>query len=115
MTDALDNETRAAGEGADIGPPSQAALVCRPRLNRVRQVVVILWNTAPGLACTLSTMFSLVLLAALVVLLMQELAKRIATIQPISVYKELARAAFTSHVVIIVLQDAANTFVRLAQ
>jgi hypothetical protein len=99
MTDALDSETRTVGEDADMNPPSQAALACPPRLTRIRQHVVIVWNAAPGFARTLSTMVSLIVLAALAVLLMQELAKRAVTIQPVSVYKKLAGAAFTSHAV----------------
>ena len=93
MTDALDSETRAVGEGADTSPPEPAALARRLGLLRpirIRQYVVILWDAAPGLALTLSAMISLVLLAAMAVLLMQELTKRTVTIRPISVYKELA-------------------------
>ena len=93
MIDAFDSQSRAVGEGADASPPEPTVLAYPPRLlgqARIRQYVVILWDAAPGFALTLSTMISLVLLAALAVLLMQELTKRIVTIQPISVHKELA-------------------------
>jgi hypothetical protein len=90
MIDALDSETRTVGEGADMNLPSQAALACPPRLTRIRQYFVIVWDAAPGFARTVSTMISLILLAALAVLLTQELSKRTLTITPISVLKELA-------------------------
>lgn len=99
MIDALDNESEGIGEGADIGPPSQAALASPPhlpRLIRIRRNVLMLWDAAPGFALTLSTMISLVLLAALAFLLMQELAKRAVTIQPISVHRELSGEADAS-------------------
>ena len=93
MIDAFDSQTRAVGEDADASPPESAALArlrSRLRPTRIRRYLVILRDAAPGFALTLSTMISLVLLAAMAVLLMQELAKRAATIAPISVPKELA-------------------------
>jgi hypothetical protein len=93
MTNTFDSQTRAVGQGANARPPEPAALAYQPRLfppTGIRQYLVILWDAAPGFALTLSTMISLILLAALAVLLMQELTKRIVTIQPISVHKELA-------------------------
>jgi len=96
MTDALNSEIPSVEEGTDAGPPEPGGLA-RPqhllRPNGIRQHVVILWNAAPGFALTLSTMISLVLLAALAALLLQELTKRTITITPISVPKpNLARA-----------------------
>jgi len=90
MTDALNSEIPSVEERTDASPPEPGALA-RPRhLLRptgIRQYVVILWNAAPGFARTLSTMISLVLLAALAALLLQELTKRTITITPISVPK----------------------------
>jgi len=98
MTDALDSETRAVGQGTDVAVPQAAALVRLRhllRLTRIRQYVVILWDAAPGFALMLSTMISFVVLAALAVLLLQELAKRTVTIQPISVLNELAGGGYS--------------------
>jgi hypothetical protein len=92
MTHALDSESQAVGQGADAAPPEPAALA-RPHLlspARIHQYVVVLWDAAPGSALMLSTMISLVVLAALAVLLMQELTKRTVTITPLSILKELA-------------------------
>jgi hypothetical protein len=97
MTDALNSEIPSVGEGTDASPPEPAVLARPQHLARpagIRQYVVILWNAAPGFALTLSTMISLLLLAALAVLLLQELTER--TITPISVPKPNLASAPTS-------------------
>lgn len=91
MTEALDSETRAANGSPNAGPPAASARRCRQLCATcVRQYVLVLWDAAPRFALTQSTMISLVLLAALAVLLTQELTKRIVATQPISVPRELA-------------------------
>lgn len=91
MTEAFDSETRAADESANAALPAALARRCLPlRPTCVAQHTLMLWDAAPRFALTLSTMISLVLLAALAVLLAQELTKRAVTTQPVSVPHELA-------------------------
>jgi hypothetical protein len=99
MTDALNSEITSVEEGADASPPEPAVLARPQHLVRptsIRQYVVILWHAGPGFALTLSTMISLVLLAALAGLLLQELTKRTITITPISVSKPNLASAYVT-------------------
>ena len=93
MTDAFESKIREAAEGADASPPRPAALArgwSLPRPAGIRHYLVILWDAAPGVGLTLSAMISLVLLAAMAVLLTQELTRRTVTIAPVSIPKALA-------------------------
>jgi len=99
MTDALNGKIPSVEGGTDASPP-EPAILARPqhllRPTRIRQYAVIRWHAAPGFALTLSTIISLVLLAALAGLLLQELTKRTISITPISVSKPNLASAYVT-------------------